>query len=100
MSGRRAGEIVRFLRQPPAIKRPMIRTVVAGLALILMLGSSGTALAAEPCKDCGPAPVQSARERIRDERARDAKRITEQPADRPWDGSRPGPRPAEPPVAK
>jgi hypothetical protein len=79
-------------------KQTMIRKVLAGLAL--MLGLSSTALTAEPCKDCSSASVQSARERIRDERAQDAKRISEEPAGRPWDGSRPGARPAEPVVTK
>ena len=80
----------------------MIRILMLGLGsiLALTLGLSSTARATEPCKDCDAAPVQSARERIREERAQNAKRIADEPVSRPWDGSRPGPRPTGAPPTK
>jgi hypothetical protein len=74
----------------------MIKIQITGLALVLAFFN--TALIAEPCKNCGVVPVRDtrARDRIREERAIDAKRIAEEPVTRPWDGMKFGPRSAEP----
>ena len=74
--------------------------LVVILGLIVARFCTTAVSAAPPCPECGPDKVESVREAIRAERARDDIRRAKEPTDRPWDHKDFGrnQRPDTPPV--
>ena len=65
----------------------MTNIQVAAVGLVVVMWSS-TAHATDPCKDCDPATGLTIQETIRAARAKDAKRVADEPVTRPWDATK------------